>query len=254
MTTRDWFADKLVVGSCLRAILYAKINDCTLIYNGLSSPYFFEEGYKAWNQHIFRLGLLGKVPFSDRVKFLRVRGSTITVVYGGNHSVKISFKKCYVFDDNCLDLENEVVERNQEKLKVVDWINLKKCVKFETEEITSKDDFVNRIILYESARLDSDVKHKDAVVVSHLSKDQLLDFEFSDTMCKFKTRKALEEDGIVGTVNRVDKQTGKVFRNRIDLSVVSRDVVRVGSDKYEPSPLVEFPTISLDVLLRYLRD
>ncbi|MBT5638147.1 MAG: hypothetical protein HOJ16_06255 [Candidatus Peribacter sp.] len=254
MTTRTWSVDKIVVGSCLRSVLYAQINDCPLIYNGSSPPYFFDEGFEMWNQRMFRLGLLGKIPFSDRVKSLRVRGESITVIHGGNHSAKILFKKCYVFDNNCLDLENEVIEKGQEKLKVVDWINLKKCVKFETDEIRSKDDFVNRIVLYESGRLDSDLRHKDVVVVSYLSEGQLLDFEFSDTMCRFKTRRALEENGIMGTVNRIDKKTGKVFRNRIDLNVTSRDVIKVGLDRYEPSSLVEFPTTSLDVLLVQARD
>lgn len=249
MIMQTWSVDKIVVGSCLRSALYARANDCTLIYNGSSVPYFFEDVYERWNKEIFHLSLLGKVPFSDRVKSLRVRGNVINVTYGGAFVAKVAFKKCYVFDDNLLDLENEILEKDHQSFKVVDWMNVRRLSNTQTCEIVSEENFVSKIVLYESGRIDSDRQHKDAVVLSYLSEDQLLDFNFSDTMCKFKTRKVLEENGMIGTVNRIDKKTGKTFRHRIDLNVVSRDVVRVGFDKYKSSSLVEFPEISLASLL-----
>jgi hypothetical protein len=250
----DWLVNDLVIGSCLRSVLYSKLRGATLLFNKKARLRFFDDEYKLWNEEVFKLSVAGQVPFGESINSIRITNNTAFVSYGRSCSKKIKFKKCYVFDDNLLMLENALLRKEIKKSKVIDWIDIKKCANLENTSLFTGDDFVSKVIPYKSGRVYANLDHRDLVVVSYLSESQLQDFDYSDTMCKFKTRDFLEQSGAIGTVNRVDSATGKVFRNRIDLNVTRRDVECMDKNIYESSKWVKFPKTSLKSILEKLND
>ena len=51
----------------------------------------------------------------------------------------------------------------------------------------------------------------------------------------------IEEKGMLGVVNRLDKINGKVYRDRINLSFVDRVVLNHDLRKYRTSKYIKFP-------------
>tara|TARA_A100001015_G_scaffold317495_1_gene434627 strand:- start:1458 stop:2096 length:639 start_codon:yes stop_codon:yes gene_type:complete len=211
-----------------------------LLFNSKSKPKFFDSNYDVWNKEIFELSLAGLVPFGESIESIRISKNTASVSYGSKLSRKINFKVCSVFNDSMLSVENDLIEKQTKKAKVIDWISLKKCEQEDLQNINTTDDFVNRVIPYKSGRIDSNSNHKDIVVVSYLNKMQLMNFDFSDTMAKFKTKDLLQKHNIRGTVNRIEKLTGKEYRNTIDLTVTKREVICRDKNIYQSSESVKF--------------
>ena len=203
-------------------------------------PIFINSDYEQWHKSLFDLSVNGKAPFFDQVKKVKIQDRTATVIYGNNNFKKIDFKKCYVFCDHHLSLENEITSESSEPRTVYDFFEISKFEPHDVEMIEDVDDFVHKIVFYESGRLKNKLK-TDIVTVSKIFSDNFLDFDFSDTSCRFKARKMIEEKGVLGVINRVDKISGKVYRDRICLSFVDRVVINNDKRKYRTSKYVKFP-------------
>ena len=204
------------------------------------APVFVESEYQSWHEKLFQLGVEGKVPFYDSIKSIKIRENTATVIHGNSSLTKVGFKKCYVFSDYRVSLENEMVSEREFPRTVYDFFQITKSEPHHIKLIEDSDDFVSKIVFYESGRL-KNKSNTDIVTVSKIFSSNFLDFDFSDTSCKFKARKMIEEKGVLGIVNRVDKITNKVYRDRINLSFVERLVVNNDLRKYKASKHVKFP-------------
>ena len=206
-----------------------------------AAPVFIEPEYQQWHEKLFQLSIDGKVPFHDSIKSIKIREKTATVIYANSSLVRIDFKKCHVFSDYGVSLENELISEKQFPRTVYDFFQITKSEPHEIKIIKDSDDFVSKIVFYESGRL-KNKSNTDIVTVSKIFSSNFLDFDFSDTSCKFKARKMIEEKGVLGIVNRVDKITNKVYRDRINLSFVERLVVNNDLRKYKSSKHVKFPS------------
>lgn len=204
------------------------------------APVFVESEYQSWHEKLFQLSVEGKVPFYDSIKSIKIREKTATVVHGNNNLTKIDFKRCYVFSDYGVSFENEIILEKEFPRTVYDFFQITKSEPHDIKVIEDSDDFVSKIVFYESGRL-KNKSNTDIVTVSKIFSSNFLDFDFSDTSCKFKARKMIEEKGILGIVNRVDKITNKVYRDRINLSFVERLVINNDLRKYKTSKYVKFP-------------
>ena len=100
------------------------------------------------------------------------------------------------------------MSKSCKKHKVVDWVDVRSGMKHEYDYFETKDSFVREVYFYPSHRMGSGEKddRKDLVSVSYLTKEQLDDFEYSDTYVKFKILNLMKEAGIKGPKNgrRVD--------------------------------------------------
>ena len=153
---------------------------------------------------------------------------------------KINFNKCYVFSDYLVKLENEIVSERVLPRTVYDFFRISKSEPHDIDTISDTDDFVSQIIFYDSGRLGRKTK-SDIVTVSKIFEDNFLDFDYTDTSCRFKARKMIEAQGVRGVVNRVDKESKKVYRDRIKLSFVDRVIINNDTRKYKSSKEVKFP-------------
>ena len=71
------------------------------------------------------------------------------------------------------------------------------------------DDFVSEIWFYSSDRIDGNTPVRDACAVSKLTAKQLLDFDYSETMARFKVIHEMEKRGMKGPFAHGYTKSGK---------------------------------------------
>ena len=115
------------------------------------APVFIESGYQQWHEKLFQLGVDGKVPFHDSIKSIKIRGKKATVIYGNSSLTKICFKKCHVFSDYGVSLENEIISDKQFPRTVYDFFQVTKSEPHNIKIIKDSDDFVSKIVFPKSS-------------------------------------------------------------------------------------------------------
>ena len=154
-----------------------------------------------WERLMFILSFSGKAPLSNLCKTMRYTGSTMVFSDEYAKLVEVGFEHCYYFGDrNCYKLVNEKVVENAQHL-CYDWIAFNRGGKHKIDFIKTKDEFVKNIWFYSSDRIDGNSPVKDACVVSHLSQEDLLNFDYSATMARFKMISEMKERGMRGLFN-----------------------------------------------------
>ena len=228
-----------MVGSCLPAALFAFNNNCPIFFTEPKKPFRFDhlepeqdlsflrlpmagqnlttfEGDKnvgapktlLWERIFFLLSLNGKVPLSNLCHSMRYNEKSITCSNEYSKIAEIYFNKCVYFGDRHLS-GIEVAKTNTERdYTCYDWVAFHKGGKHEIDYLKTKDAFVSEVWFYPSDRIDGNTKVKDACVVSRLSEAQLADFDFSETMARFKLIHEMETRGMKGVFNGYGK-TGK---------------------------------------------
>ncbi len=235
-----WYVNNLVIGSCLDSFKFCQDKGDMLLSIDPELPVFVNSEYPRWHSVLFQLGVDGKAPFHSQINSVKLKDQVATVIYGNNNSKKIQFKKCYVFCDYRVSLENEILSETPRPRTVYDFFEMSKFEPHNLTVIEDSGDFAHKVVFYESGRLKNKL-NTDIVVVSKILSDNFLDFDFSDTSCRFKARKMIEQKGVLGVVNRVDKKSGKVYRERINLSFVDRIIFNNDTRKYKTSKHVKFP-------------
>ncbi len=225
--------DELVIGNSLEAVTYSYLNKKPLILNSVKKPYFFEffergsclEKYmtdaveyefktmngsrltgssklEVWEKLVFCLSVAGLIPIADKVYSLRVENDNLLKITTNNsRMVRIKFNKLRIFDtDKITGLD---AFKSCNKFKVIDWVNVRSGMKHEYDYFETEDNFVKEVYFYPSHRMGygENDDRKDLVAVSYLTKEQLDDFEYSDTYVKFKVLKLMKEAGIKGARN-----------------------------------------------------
>jgi len=231
--------DKIVVGGSLNAFLYSHKNGMPLIINKLAPPHFFEpEKKKLWSKLYFLLSLSGLNVLGDKTENMRINDSELTVTTSDFKVVKIKFNKLIVFDDTFIfGLPPAKKEKN--RFMVLDWMVAKPCAIHDKEYISTDDDFVKDVYFYPTDRIDGNHTNiKDLVAVSYLTKEQLQDFNYSDTYVRFKTTKLLKENGITGRKNGFQK--GKQITYTLRLEVTKREAIKLGMNLYEDTENIKF--------------
>ena len=220
---------KIVYGSNILALQYANQNNAQIILNNLRFPEDFSPPYikEAWTLLYTKLMLDGKTIGGDTVKNTRVGEDFIYVVSGGNVVNQLKYDILYIFsDENIIGLPLTIEETME--YDIVDYM---KPVFLKTPQyfrLKTGDDFVSEI--YISKRFSTD--SAKISVISTLTKDQLYEFDYSDTMAKFKTEDILKEKNFIGTM------TGRI-RKPVTLETVERKVYK-RMDKYKSTEKIKF--------------
>tara|TARA_B100000427_G_C15059982_1_gene399403 strand:- start:87 stop:521 length:435 start_codon:yes stop_codon:yes gene_type:complete len=115
----------------------------------------------------------------------------------------------------------------------------KSCASHELEHISTKDNFVKDIYFYPTDRLDGNHNRiRDLVSVSYLTKEQIKDFNYSDTYARFKTEKILKENGITGVKSGF--QNGKQVTYTLRLEVAKRELRKLNMNLYKDTENIKF--------------
>ena len=168
----------------------------------------------------------GKIIGGDYVNAVRIDDDEITVACKNNIINRTIYDNLTIFDDqNVIGLPDQKKEVDQ--FTVIDTMMAVSFV-FKDTAFTLKtgDDLVNEIHINKDY-INSPAKIS---VISNLTKKQLCNFDFSDTMAKFKTEIILKESGFTGNFMK---------RDEIVLEVQER-IVKPKMNIYEEAEKIKF--------------
>ena len=253
------FVDSVVVGNTVESMFYALKVDAyhlttprppLLFYRQLDIPIFGSSTEPAaWSKLSMMLGLCGKLINFEEAQSVKVSDNTLKV----NHSLglfKLNFGKCEIFSSSGVLHENNTSEVREKTFLVLDDFELKNLGKSTTviAPKIDKSDFTGQIHFYTSDRVDGAHYVTDCVAQSILTKEQLLDFSFSDTMARFSVERYLNSVDILGTPAGRYK-SGKIKYRKPRVRHVRRIISEIDNSKYVDSETVFFVTKTLEEII-----
>ncbi len=219
----------IVVGSSLSALLFAYVNNYPTLFTKPIPPFRFDylstkldlsrlkipfnnltlKSFDAkmqvgtqkvllWERLLFLQSLKGNLISTRDTHSLRFSDDKIIVSNEYSKIMDLAFERCYYYGD--LGAVGFVEKTNVDASTYIcyDHIAFNSGGKHEIDYIRTGEDFVSEIWFYGSDRIDGNTPVRDACAVSTLTEQQLLDFDHSETMARFKTIHEMESRGMKG--------------------------------------------------------
>ncbi len=152
-----------------------------------------------WERMLFLLSLDGKVPLSNLCHRIRYDGHRIVCSNEYSKIMEFKFNHCHYFGDIGADGFVRQKSLDEDNYICYDYIAFNSGGKHEVDYLHTGDDFVSEIWFYGSDRIDGNTPVKDACAVSKLTGAQLMEFDYSETMARFKVVHEMETRGMKGT-------------------------------------------------------
>ncbi len=276
--------NEIVIGSNLTAVLYAFNNKLPIFYTGVERPFRFDyveptvdvsclglspetpellthesninvgaSKELLWERLLFLISLAGRAPLSTLCESIRHNGHSLICSNAYSKIAEIKFEKAYYFGDvNCSGLIHEKTVANP-RYVCYDWIAFNRGGKHEIDLIETSDDFVKQIWFYPTDRVDGNSPIKDACLVSTLTQDQLQDFDYSQTMARFKMIAEMRERGMRGPFNGYSP-TGNPKYYNFRTSIIGRQTRKKQARARPAIASVEIPTVQEKDLLQDLQE
>jgi len=244
--------DKIVVGSSLRAVLYAFNNNYPIFFAEERRPFRFDyldpdidlsclkiptcnkslttfgpekkigtTKELLWERLLFLMSLGGNVPLSNLCHSIRYADETIVCSNEYSKIAEIKFNQCFYFDDAAAKGFTKEKSLADKKYMCYDYIAFHRGGKHDIDYLATKDDFVSEIWFYSSDRIDGNTPVKDACAISILTEEELADFNFSETMARFKTISDMEKRGMKGVFNGYSS-SGRPKYYKFKTSIIER--------------------------------
>jgi|TARA_X000001382_G_scaffold96246_1_gene70638 hypothetical protein len=176
-----------------------------------------------WERLLFLLSLEGKAPLSGLCNVIRYNGNTLVFTDEYSKIGEITFDKCYYYgDNNCRNLVR--TQKEPTKYLCRDWIAFNCGGKHQYDYIETNDDFVNKILFYISTRRRGNYNIKDACSISLLTEDQINDFDYSETMARFKTVHEMKSRGMRSRVANRDSNGKPLSYRSFKTSYMNREI------------------------------
>jgi len=189
----DFVCKYVVLGAELDAVDFALDNNALLIKTREPHYHSYQPEELEWAEKIYKLGLQGLIPFGDKLVKIRVEDGILRVICG-NNTYSTRYEKLHVFDDE--NVEGLSLDRQTSLYRVVDFFDCRGLFDLDFDEIQTEDDFVNKIKLFKTPRIDGNNRYMDLLCESFLTEEQLNNFDYSDTMVRLKTEHILQKKGI----------------------------------------------------------
>ena len=213
----DFRWPNITIGNSLDAVRFAISNQSYILFSRF--PVF--NSYDAcgnlglleaeWAAEMYKAHSLGLVPMPGALESLRIDDLLrIRTSEGGYY--KISYDKISLFSTE--NVQSPMVDYEKELLhnEVVDWFDVRSGGQDRLH--LEPDEVINRIVSYPSGRLDGQ-EYFDIFCVSHLTDDQLLDYNFSDTFMRFRIQKLARLAGHDIDLSFWKRQIIKTFSTRL---------------------------------------
>lgn len=261
--------DTIVIGGGLNAKVYAYYTKCPCICGNNVAPFRFDmlqkevvqklpgqnkNSLQNWEVLNFILGMSGQLPMGDKVTSLNIRDNIIKATTKDSRLAKFEFNKLVIFDDKDVYGLPLIKEKKVGKSRVLDWFNVRSGMEHDHDLFETQDNFVREVIFYSSDRFGtqkSGRNRKDLVSVSYLEEDQVNDFEYSDTMARFKILKMMKDAGIRGARNGRDVNNPEVYRYYSPkIEATQREIIPDVTNYYEEDPRFEFRYDTADELIK----
>ena len=273
--------DQIVVGSSLRALLFAALNDFPVFFTTPEKPRRFDHfdssiDLSSWGLHnepqlwvtpvgetqtgqskialwehvFFVLGLKGLTPFSSVCNSLRLDTNKLTGYSEYAKLRTVEFGVCHYFDEHATYnlLRSENTQRNYE---VYDTLAFIRGGKHHLDLIESNDQFCNKIWFYPTPRVDGKTAIKDACVLSILSDDQIDDFDFSETIVRLTALQKMKDLGLRGPKNGYQADGSQRYRS-FKAQAIDRTKFLVSSPVWLETNTIKVPKISEEDLVKDL--
>lgn len=196
-----------------------------------------------WELLIFVLSLSGQLPMADKTSSISIQDDILKATTSRSRMARFKFKKLFVYDDAGVSGLPLLKESTKYPSRILDWFDVRSGMEHDHEILTSDQDFVKEIIFYPSERMGSQKKRirKDLVAVSYLSEDQLLNFDYSSTMARFKITQMMKDAGIKGARNGRDTTNPELYRYySVKIESVDRETEHSVENKYESDSRFSF--------------
>ena len=275
--------DKVVIGSSLSAFLYAFNNNLPVFFADVRRPFRFDhlpldldlsalkipgahqslttfDGEKKvgvtkeflWERLIFLLSLAGNAPLSNLCYNIRYDGERVVCSNEYSKIMEFKFNECFYFGDSQSFGFAAQKELDEDNYLCYDYIAFNKGGKHEIDYINTDDDFVSEIWFYGSDRIDGNTPVRDACAISKLTKEQLLDFDYSETMARFKVVYEMESRGMKGPFAYGYTSAGKPKHYKFRTNSIYRQTNKYRNE-YEPdAPNISIPQISEESMFKSL--
>lgn len=249
--------EEVVIGHSANSAAYAYLNGCYHIQSTGFQPLFFEE-YKnfslfgtknksqIWRKFKLWLGLLAKSLDYPSLERVRIQDNKIKL-FDDNLLAEFEFEKCYIFESLNVSHENKLQETKPQIYKVIDDLSISRIGKQIThiDPVYTEDNLLRESYFYNSLRVDGAKFVTDAVTVSYLTRDQLYDFDYSDTMVNFKLKDQLRSLGHVGYKEKGKYKNGTDIYKKLSIKHIKRFVLEQDKNKYLDTQNIKF--LSLDI-------
>ena len=191
----DFKWKNVVIGADLDAVRFAYDNNYFLIKNRLPYHHSYEKTEEEWAEKIYQLCDLALVPFTDKSSRIRIFPEEKFIKVFTDHSVfVVKYENLHVFDDE--NVEGFSLNRELLYYRVVDWFDCQGLYDLDFDEVTTGDKFVHIIRFFKTRRIDGDQRYLDLLCESFLTDNQLKNFDYSDTMARFKVTDILKKRGV----------------------------------------------------------
>ena len=275
--------DKIVIGSSLSAFLYAFNNNLPVFFAEERRPFRFDyfdsdvdlsclkldtrvkslttfnEEIKIgiakdllWERLLFLLSLSGNAPLSNLCQSIRYDGDRVVCSNEYSKIMEFKFNECFYFGDS--QTFGFVTQKGLDEHSYLcyDYIAFNKGGKHEIDYIHTGDDFVSEIWFYSSDRIDGNTPVRDACAVSKLTQEQLLKFDYSETMARFKVVHEMESRGMKGLFAHGYTNTGKPKHYKFRTTSIYRETNRQQDERKSEFSNVSIPKISEKSMLKSL--
>jgi hypothetical protein len=270
--------ENIVIGSDVRALMFAFCNQYPIFYTEPRCPHFFEfldlsfdleflridnspriyksfkndyefgeHQLKLWEKLSFLLSFEGLAPLSNLCHSMRYNGDSLVCAGEYSKLCEIKFDKCYYFGDNrTYKLVNEK-EKPNARFKTYDRIAFTSGGKHDIDYGETGDDFVRQVWFYSSDRICGNTGVKDACVLSILTDEQLRDHPYTETMANFKLVDYMQTSGLYGNVYRYNKN-GKALHRNFKTHKISREKYLIDEPEWDETHRIKKIDDSLGVL------
>lgn len=244
--------EDVIVGSCIHALLKSYSDNIPIVLVDhevpsvdmtLDHPIRVEtlntsEVDDAWSMLKFLCSMKGLIINPHSLDFLRIEKNNL-----GFRGAAVEFGKCHLFPSQTIraDLDIRKVE-HEDLYKTMDFMRLKFCNVTNIDTIFPKESFIKLIRCFGK---------KEVVAVCNLTKEQLTNFDYSDTIVRFVSQKELLKD------ERLHRPiTRGESRRNPNLEVIERRVTSLEEVVYKSNKKVKYYDRQKrdDILKAYRRD
>ena len=270
-----YFYDTVVVGGNLPAFLYAYTNNLPIVFVDAKPPFEFDEvdnldfeglglqysynenrlysdryggkekrHLRLWERIGFLLGVAGLMPVSSYAESIRIQGNQLKIATERQRTTKINFNKLVIFNDEKVSGLTPTTKEEKGKNRIIDWFSVSSGCNHDVGHLVDPDDFINKIIFYPTKRSENR-NLKDLYAESYLTDEQLTDFDYSETMARFKILKMMKSAGMRGERNgrnpKYPERSSVPYKYyAIKIEPSERVVYSATKKFYEPDPRFEF--------------
>jgi len=191
---------------------------------------------------LFLLSLGSKAPLSNLCHLLRRTDDKIICSNEYSKIAEVTFDTChYFYDAGAHGFVSEKVLASDNYI-CYDWIAINRGGKQDIDLIETDDNFTKEMWFYPSDRIDGNTAIKDVCVVSLLSEQETKDFNFSETMARFKLVHEMYANGLKGPSNGYGPN-GKLKHYKIRTTSVNRSIRKLKHEITPQASNIETPQI-----------